>query len=258
MNLVFFGDIVANAGREIIKEALPSFKKKYEVDIFIANCENASGGVGITPKSAEELFSAGINLLSSGNHIWKHNEINTYLNNTNRIIRPLNYPDTYDLPGFGYTVYKYKKTELILVNLLGRVFMDPVECPFLSIDKLLKELEEDKIIIVDFHAEATSEKIAMGYYLDGRVTAVLGTHTHVQTADNKILDKGTAYITDVGMCGSSASVIGVESNIIIERLISLRPVKFKFTKEKPSINAVFLEIDDNSKKILKFERINEL
>jgi len=256
MKIVFFGDIVASSGRSAVKEAIPYLNKQYNVDIYIANCENAAGGIGVTSKIADELFSMGINLLSSGNHVWKHSDINTYLNNTNKLIRPLNYPDVYNLPGFGYTIYNYKGMDLVLVNLLGRVFMEPLLCPFLTIDNLLNDLGKDKIIIVDFHAEATSEKIAMAYYLDGRVTAVLGTHTHVQTADNKIMPKGTAYITDVGMCGSLNSVIGVDADIIIERLITLRPVKFKFSNDKPSINAVYLELDFEQKKVLNFERIN--
>jgi 2',3'-cyclic-nucleotide 2'-phosphodiesterase len=286
MKIIFFGDIVGSAGRQAIKEAMPFLNKKYNPDIYIANCENASGGIGITPKTAEELFSMGINLLSSGNHVWKHNDINTYLNNTNKLIRPLNYPNVYNLPGFGYCKYTYKDNNIILINLQGRVFMDPIDCPFLSIDNLLEKIDKEKyininsnnsnnnnnnkdtkdlkeskdnainknIIIVDFHAEATSEKIAMAYYLDGRVSAVLGTHTHVQTADEKILPNKTAYISDIGMCGSASSVIGVDKNIIIERLISLRPVKFHFSKEDPYVNAVFLDIDKDAK-ANKIERI---
>lgn len=254
MKIVFLGDIVANSGRKAVKDFLPIIKKEYSPDIIIANCENASGGLGITPKNADELFSMGINLLSSGNHIWKHPEINTYLNNNNRIIRPLNYPDKFHIPGFGFTEYKCKGFEVVLVNLLGRIFMDPVDCPFTAIDNLLEKIDPNKIIIVDFHAEASSEKIAMGWYLDGRVSAVLGTHTHVQTADNRILPNGTAYISDLGMCGPMNSVIGVEHSIIIERLISARPVKFKFSLENPGVNGVFIELDKDNK-VIKFERI---
>lgn len=254
MKIVFLGDVVGNGGRKAVKDFLPPLKRDFSPDIIIANCENASGGVGITPKNADELFDMGINLLSSGNHVWKHSEINTYLNNNNRIIRPLNYPDKYHLPGFGFTKYKFKGVEIYLVSILGRIFMDPIDCPFTAIDNLLENIDKDKIIIVDFHAEATSEKVAMGWFLDGRVSAVLGTHTHVQTADDRILPGGTAYITDVGMCGPMDSVIGVESDIIIERIISQRPVKFKFSNSNIGINGVIIEFDENNK-VISFKRI---
>ncbi|MBN1113984.1 MAG: TIGR00282 family metallophosphoesterase [Oligoflexia bacterium] len=254
MNILFLGDIVGSPGRNAIKKFLPLVAKEQKINLVIANGENAAGGLGLTPVIADELYMTGIDILTSGNHIWKHKEILNYLDKeSKRLIRPCNYPDTPEAvtPGSGFTIYRLGDSfpEVMVINALGRLFIDSVDCPFRAVDSILKKHDNGKrIIIVDFHAEATSEKIAMGWFLDGRVTAVIGTHTHVQTADERLLPGGTAYISDVGMCGSMDTVIGVDKDIIIQKMLSQRPIGFKFPSVNIGINGVIVEIDP---KILK-------
>lgn len=260
MNVLFLGDVIAKPGRKALAKYLPKIADKDSIDFIIANGENSSGGIGITPDTAEELFSMGIDFITTGNHVWKHKEVFEYLeSNSSRIIRPLNYPnsDDYETPGSGYSKIKKSNKEILIINLMGRTFLDNLDCPFRTVDNLLKkELSPGAICIVDFHAETTSEKQAMGWFLAGRVSAVLGTHTHVQTADERILGDGTAYITDVGMCGSMDTVIGVDRDIIIKRFITQRPVGFKFSESNIGINGVLIDIDDSSGKALDIKRIS--
>ncbi|MFH1222892.1 MAG: TIGR00282 family metallophosphoesterase, partial [Pseudomonadota bacterium] len=202
IKVLFFGDVVAKGGRRALHKNIPVLKAKYDPDVMIANAENAAGGIGLTPEIAEELFVMGIDVLTSGNHIWKHKEIFSYLDSkSDRLIRPANYPSSNDFatPGMGYTIVKRNNFEMMIINVMGRTFVDVLDCPFKVIENILSKFQigKGKVVIVDFHAETTSEKQAMGWFLNGKVSAMLGTHTHVQTADDRILPGGTAYITDV-------------------------------------------------------------
>jgi hypothetical protein len=243
MNILFIGDIVGAPGRRVITELLPRAVDHYCIDLVVANGENASGGLGITPQVADQFLSQGVDLLTSGNHIWKHKEILPYLNDTDRLLRPANYPP--DAPGRGLAVVETAAGERVaVINLEGRVFMSSLECPFRTVDQLLQTLPpEVKVILVDMHAEATSEKQALGWYLDGRVSAMVGTHTHVQTADERILPGGTGYISDVGMTGPVDSVIGMNREIIMERFLTQRPHPFKVATQNLQLQGVVLKID---------------
>ncbi|MGC2433085.1 MAG: TIGR00282 family metallophosphoesterase, partial [Desulfobaccales bacterium] len=227
MNILFIGDIVGNPGRRAVEELLPRLVDQYFIDLVVANGENASGGIGITPAVADQLFSYGIDVLTSGNHIWKHKEILPYLEETDRLLRPANYPP--ETPGRGYAVVETAAGEQVgVINLEGRVFMNTIDCPFRTVDRILGLLPKElKVILVDMHAEATSEKQALGWFLDGRVSAVVGTHTHVQTADGRVLPGGTGYLSDAGMTGPVDSVIGMKREIILERFWSQLPQPFK-------------------------------
>src|SRR5216117_4615482 len=224
MKILFIGDTVGKAGRAIVRQYLESLQQEYEADLTILNCENAAAGFGITPKIADEFFDWGIDVLTSGNHIWDKKEIMPYLDKNPRLLRPANYPG--DNPGTGVTLLKTRSGEQAAVlNLQGRVFMPPTDDPFRVADAELARLPKDvKVIFVDMHGEATSEKVAMGWYLDGRVSVVVGTHTHIQTADEQILAGGTGYITDLGMTGPYDSVIGVESQLVITRFLRGLPI----------------------------------
>lgn len=237
--VLFLGDIVGRRGRKVVKSFVAKVRKEYE--LIIANAENASGGLGLNAKNAWELKKAGIDILTSGNHIWKFKDIIKVLETEEWILRPLNYPLA---PGRGFTFFSLPQGgEILVINLQGRTFMEAIDCPFLGVDRLLEELNFKGPVIVDFHAEATSEKVAMGYFLAGRVSGVLGTHTHVQTNDCRILDGFTAYISDVGMCGPVDSVLGMEKSIIIERFLSKRPQKFDLAKGKVKVCGLSLTID---------------
>jgi metallophosphoesterase (TIGR00282 family) len=244
MNVLFLGDIVGSPGRRAVEELLYRLVDRYLIDLVVGNAENASGGIGITPPVADQLLNLGIDLLTSGNHIWKHKDILPYLEDTDRLLRPANYPP--DTPGRGYTVLETAIGEkAAVINLEGRVFMNPLECPFRTVDQVLSLVPpEVKVILVDMHAEATSEKLAMGWYLDGRVSAVVGTHTHVQTADERVLPQGTAYITDVGMTGPINSVIGMKTEVILERFLTQRPQSFKVASQNIQLHGVVLKLDD--------------
>lgn len=249
------GDIVGRPGRKAVRENLSQIIDDYAVDFVLANGENASGGKGLTLEVANELFSYGIDVLTMGNHVWNKKEIFQFIDEESRLIRPANYPP--GTPGVGFAVYTdVRGTKVGVANISGRVFMPSLDCPFRVIDDLLPRIRrETNVIIVDFHAEATSEKIAMGWFLDGRVSAVLGTHTHVQTADERILPRGTAFITDVGMTGPSESVIGVKKETVIERFVSQMPRRFEVASGPYQLNAVVVEIDDESGQALLIERI---
>lgn len=244
MKILFLGDIVGSSGRKVIKEKLSELIKVYRPDFVIANAENAAGGYGLTEKVAEELFSYGIDLLTTGNHVWKK-EFMPYLQKTERVIRPANYGP--GAPGKGWSIITKGNFKLAVINLEGRIFMRPLENPFLVGKSLAESLQkETPYIIVDFHAEATSEKIALGYFLDGMVSAVLGTHTHVQTSDERILTHGTAYITDVGMCGSLESVIGMKISQAFELYTTLVGRRLEVETSPPyKLEGVFLELKNN-------------
>lgn len=256
VNILFIGDIVGKPGRQAVSRELHRLIDRYNIDVVIANGENASGGFGITAESAKELFACGIHQFTSGNHIWDKKEALEYLKKEERIIRPANYPE--GTPGSGSALLTTPGgTKIGVINLEGRVFMNSLECPFKTADREIAALSATtKIIIVDFHAEATSEKTSMGWYLDGRVSAVVGTHTHVQTADERVLTAGTAYITDVGMTGAFDSVIGVRKDEPIQKFLTQLPAKFEVAKKDLRINGVVLSIDEESGLALGIERIN--
>ncbi|ADQ46544.1 metallophosphoesterase [Caldicellulosiruptor kronotskyensis 2002] len=254
MRFLAIGDVVGRPGRNILKSTLSKLKENYKIDVVIANCENAAGGNGLTKKVADELFSIGIDVMTMGNHVWANKEIFSFIENETRIIRPANYPEG-TTPGRGYNVFEKNNVKFAVINLCGRVFMENLDCPFRKIDEILKKIE-CPIIIVDFHAEATSEKIALGFYVDGRVSCVYGTHTHVQTADEKILPNGTAYITDIGMTGPYDSVLGVDKDIVIQKFTTLLPVRFEVAKGKAQFNGIVFEVDNNNGKAVSIERIN--
>lgn len=243
MKIFFIGDIMGAPGRKAVAGLLHKVVDKYNVDVVVANGENASGGMGITPEVAEQLFHLGIDVITTGNHVWKHKEIQPYLDSTDRILRPANYPS--GTPGSGLTVIETASGEpAAVLNLEGRVFMSPLECPFRTADRELASLgREVKVILVDMHAEATSEKIALGWYLDGRVSAVIGTHTHVQTADERILPHGLGYLTDAGMTGPGDGVIGMDRQVILTRFLTQLPQKFKVAAQNIQLQGVVLDFD---------------
>ena len=255
MNILFVGDIVARAGREVLHEHLNSIKKEYAVDFTISNCENAAAGFGITPKIADELLGWGVNVLTSGNHIWDKKEILPYLDEQPRILRPANYPTLN--PGHGGVVLDTRDGEPVAVlNIQGLSFMPAIDDPFRAVDRELDRIPEHvRVVVVDMHAEATAEKVAMGWYLDGRVSAVLGSHTHVPTADEKILPEGTAYQTDVGMTGPFDSVIGMSRESVMERFHKKVPVRFEPASGDAQLNAAVIDVDSNTGKARSIERV---
>ncbi|HMK56579.1 MAG TPA: TIGR00282 family metallophosphoesterase [Dissulfurispiraceae bacterium] len=255
MKILFIGDIVGKPGRQAVKSLLPNIVSRYKIDAVVANGENAAGGFGITEPTATELFSYGIEILTTGNHVWDKKEAIPYLIKEHRILRPLNYPP--EVPGIGSTIFNFqKKFPVAVLNVSGRIFMNTLDCPFRTTKAALEKIRESaKIIIIDFHAEATSEKLAFAYYVDGKVSAVVGTHTHVQTADERILPGGTAYITDVGMTGPSAGVIGIEKDQIIDKFLTHMPRKFNVAEGKALLSAVVMEIDEQSGKATGIQRL---
>lgn len=246
MRILFLGDIVGRPGRKAVTETLPRLRRQLALDLILGNAENASGGLGLNAKAARELFSAGFDVLTSGNHIWKYKDIYNVLLENSRLLRPANYPE--GVPGSGVGLYEAPGGEpYAVINLMGRTYMEAVDCPFQTAQSLLDTIPGDvRIRLVDFHAEATSEKRAMGFFLDGRVSAVLGTHTHVQTNDAQVLPRGTAYITDLGMCGPAQSVLGMDSAIIVSRFLSRLPTRFEVAKNPASLAGALLDIDINT------------
>jgi metallophosphoesterase (TIGR00282 family) len=250
MLILAVGDIVGKPGRRAIQRFIPELRQQYGLDAVIANAENAAGGIGLTQDTADELLNFGVDVLTSGNHIWAEKDIIPYLEGEMPILRPLNYPP--GVPGRGCTIFK----QTMVVNLIGRTFMGNFDCPFRAMDKLLAEVKpKPAVIIVDFHAEATSEKMAMGRYLDGRVSAVLGTHTHVGTVDTQLLSCGTAYVTDIGMTGPSDSVIGDDPEAVLQRFLTTLPHRLAVGRGKPVLNAVLVEVDEESGRATRIERI---
>lgn len=255
MNVLCIGDVVGHAGREALEGLLPKLKDEFKVDFTIANGENAAGGAGLTPRIAGQLFRAGCDFLTLGDHAWDKHELIEYLQEKDNIIRPANFPE--GTPGRGWAVCNVGGRKIGVVNLLGRVFMRyAVECPFRSLQKIVEDIQKDtNIVIVDFHAETTSEKVACGLFIDGKVSAFVGTHTHVQTSDEKILPRGTAYITDLGMTGPYDSVIGQNKDKIIQRFLTSMPVRFEVAKEDPWLHGVMVEVDDHTGLAHKITRV---
>lgn len=246
MRILFVGDIFASAGRRILSEQLPEITATENVELVIANAENAAGGFGLTPLVAEELFAMGIHVLTSGNHIWDKKEITDYLAQQPRLLRPANYAD--GAPGAGVAIVETASgTRCAVINLQGRTHMPPTDCPFRKADQILAGLNSSiRVRIVDFHAEVTSEKMAMGWYLDGRVSAVVGTHTHIPTADERVLPRGTAYQTDVGMTGAYDSVIGVQKEIVLKRFLTSLPVRMEAAKRGVELHAALIDVDEET------------
>ena len=253
MKILFVGDIFGSPGRRIVADHVEDIVRANQIDLAIANAENAAGGFGITPAIAEDLFALGLDVLTSGNHVWDKRELYDYLNRQPRLLRPANYPDG---PGHGLVTVKARNgVECAVINLQGRTYMPSTDCPFRKADLLLSQIDPAiKVRFVDFHAEVTSEKMAMGWYLDGRVSAIVGTHTHVPTADTRILPGGTAYQTDCGMTGPYRSVIGVETDTILQRFLSGMPVRMEAAKQGAELHSVIVEVDEETGKARAFRR----
>ena len=238
--LLFIGDIVGEPGRRALLETLPGLRERHSPDFIVANGENMAGGLGITARTAKSILEAGVDVITTGNHVYRHRDVYEFLDKTDHVIRPANYLESN--PGRGYTVIEKAGVRWGIINLSGTVFLDAARSPFLEVDRLLERMAGDTdLIFVDFHAEVTSEKVAMGWHLDGRVLGVVGTHTHVPTADARVLPGGTAYVTDVGMTGSRAGVIGVKREQALERFITQLPVKFETAEEDPWVMGCLIE-----------------
>ncbi len=255
MKILAIGDIVGKIGLQKLKETLPGVVKENDIDFIIVNGENAAEGMGITENMYRDILRLNVNVVTMGNHTWAKKEIFNFINDK-QIIRPANYPD--NNPGRGYDIYECKGKRIGVINLIGRTYMSILsENPFLKAKEIIKRIRnETDIIVVDFHAEATAERIALGYYLDGEATIVFGTHTHVQTADEEILDKGTAYITDIGMTGPKKSVIGMDVDVSIKRFETALPERYKIAGGKAKFNSCMFEIDDKTNQVFKITRIN--
>lgn len=245
MKVLFIGDIVGSVGRKALKENLPALKTAHHPDFIVVNGENAAGGKGITAAIANEFFELGVQGITMGNHTWDNKDIFEFIDDEPRLIRPANYPE--GTPGQGTTTLKANGKELTLINVMGRAFLPPLDCPFRTLDRILeKTKKKTKAILVDVHAEATSEKLAVGWYLDGKVSAVVGTHTHVQTNDDQLLPNGTAYITDVGMTGSREGILGMERSAVLHKFLTQLPVRFVADEGKYQFHGVVVEIDEQT------------
>ena len=254
MRILAIGDVIGSPGRNYLKENLKKIKDEYNIDFIIANGENSSGGLGMNPIAANDLFDVGINAITLGNHTWRKKDILKIIDDP-RIVRPINYLS--GTPGSGYRIFDFNNKKILVINALGRIFMDPVSNPYIAVKNILNELSEKvDIIIVDFHAEATSEKKAMGFYLDGKVNLVFGTHTHVQTSDDTILPKGTAYITDVGMIGPKDSIIGADKNIVLNNFLTEIPDKFLVAGGECIFNGIIIDVNEDTNKTTGITRIN--
>lgn len=252
MRILMIGDVIGKPGRSAVDALVPSLRNEYNIDLVIANGENSAGGIGLTPETADELLKSGVDIITSGNHIWAHKAMVASIDNYPQVLRPLNYPK--GVAGRGYAIIK----NVLVVNLIGRTFIGNLDCPFRAIDSLLEELGDNKPLatVIDFHAEATSEKIALGWYLNGRVSAVAGTHTHVGTIDARLLTKGTACVTDIGMVGPEQSVIGDDIDSVINRFLTQMPHRISVGKGKVSFNSVLIEIDEATGKAASIKRID--
>ncbi|SDJ71012.1 TIGR00282 family metallophosphoesterase [Sediminibacillus albus] len=255
MRILFIGDVVGSPGRDMVRDYLPKLKKKFQPHISIVNGENAAAGKGITEKIYKQFLEAGAQAVTMGNHTWDKKEIFEFIDHAEYMARPANFPE--GTPGKGIVYVRSNNVEAAVINLQGRAFLPPLDDPFRKADQLIEEAKKrTNLIFVDFHAEATSEKQAMGWYLDGRVSAVVGTHTHTQTADERILPKGTGYITDVGMTGPYDGILGTDQEAVINRFLTNLPVRFEVTKQgRTQLNAVIVDIDNNSGMAKKVERV---
>ncbi len=258
MKVLLMGDICGRLSCEALLKKLPNLKKEYNIDLVIANGENASEGNGILPSSADNLFAAGVDVITGGNHTIRRMEIFPVLEENPFLLRPANLPDS--LPGAGYVLVDLGYITVAVINILGVVYTENADCPFRTADRLLEQAKKDGagLIFVDFHAEATSEKRALGFYLDGKATCVFGTHTHVQTADEQLLPEGTAYITDIGMTGVKQSVLGVDKEIVIKRMRDKLPLRFQNAVGEVEINGCVVTVDKKEKKAISIERISIL
>lgn len=255
MKVLFIGDIVGKVGRSAVKSLLPNLTDKYKIDLVIANGENIAGGFGLTEALVSEIFKMGVHIITTGNHVWDKKDFINYISKDDRVLRPLNFPP--GIPGYGSLLFNLSnRLKVAVLNISGRVFMSNIDCPFRAARAELEHImKETKIIIIDFHAEATSEKIAFGYFVDGKASAVIGTHTHVQTADEKILPNGTAYITDVGMTGPLNSVIGIEVKQIIQRFLTNMPARFETARGEGVLSAVVAEINNDTGRATAIQRL---
>lgn len=254
MRFLIVGDVVGKPGRKILADKLAVIKEELNIQGVIVNGENAAGGLGIVPEVCEEILSYGVDVITSGNHIWDKKEIVDYIDYQPRLIRPLNYPP--EVPGRGWTVVE-GKNKWIVVNMSGRVFMPALDCPFRKIEEEMENFKKiTNLIFLDFHAEASSEKIAMGWFLDGKVSCVFGTHTHVATADERILPQGTAYITDIGMTGACDSVIGVEKEDILTKFLTQMPIKYRVAKDNVQLNGIVVEVDEITGRAVRISRLS--
>jgi metallophosphoesterase (TIGR00282 family) len=256
MRILFVGDVVGKPGRQAVRHLLPALRRRHEVDVAVVNIENAAGGFGFTPEIAREVLDAGADCLTSGNHVWKKREAYSYIDSEPRVLRPANYPT--GAPGRGYSVRMIDGRPFAVANLMGRVFMESLDCPFRALDEIWERIRhETSFFLIDFHAETTSEKMALGWYAAGRASAVIGTHTHVQTADERILPGGTGYITDVGMTGPIDSVLGVDTERVVERFLTQMPVRFEVARGPAVLMAVLLELDDQTGRTRSITRLQE-
>ena len=255
MNILLIGDIIGQPGRVVMEREVIRLREERAIDLVVANCENVAGGAGVTPSTAEDLFRAGVDVLTSGNHVWRKREALELLKLDPRVLRPANYPE--GTPGTGSTIVETLSGHKVgVLNVMGRVFMEPLDCPFRAAERELARLKlVTSVIIVDMHAEATSEKVAMGWFLDGKVSCVFGTHTHIPTADERILPQGTAFITDVGMTGPYDSVIGRRVDQILERFLSYRPVKSDVAEGNVQLRGLLVDVDQATGKAKAVERI---
>jgi len=254
MNILMVGDVYGEPGRAAIQKLLPRLRQEHGIDFAVVNVENAAGGFGITPPMARQVLEQGADVMTSGNHIWDKKEIVEYITKENLLLRPANFPA--GTPGVGYVTVKAGPHRVAVLNLMGRVFMSAIDCPFRKADEVLPQLhKETPIVLVDMHCEATSESLAMGWYLDGRVSAVVGTHRHVQTADERVLPGGTAYITDLGLTGPTDGVIGVDRDLIIQRFVSQMPVRFETAKGPAALHGAIIVVDPETGRASDIRRL---
>lgn len=254
MRIMLVGDVVGRAGRRAFRKITPQLRLERKIDVVIVNGENVAGGKGFTRKALDELYAGGADVVTSGNHVWDKKDVFAFVDEEPFLVRPANYPE--GTPGKGYCIFPFKTANIAVLNLSGRSFMPTLDCPFQKADEMLAEIEgRADIIVLDFHAETTSEKLAMGHYLDGRVGIVVGTHTHVQTADAQILPEGTAYITDLGMVGPHDSILGVRTDIVIQKFRTGMPVRFEMAEGAAEYAAVIVDIDPPLGRAEKIERI---
>ena len=254
MRIMLVGDVVGRAGRRAFRKITPQLRAERKIDVVIANGENAAGGKGITRKALDELYAGGADVVTSGNHVWDKKDIFAFVDDEPFLVRPANYPE--GTPGCGYCIFPFRAASIAVLNLSGRSFMPALDCPFQKADEMLAEFEgRADIVVLDFHAETTSEKLAMGHYLDGRADIVVGTHTHVQTADAQILPGGTAYITDLGMVGPHDSILGVRKDIVIQKFRTGMPVRFEMAEGPAEYAAVIVDVDPAHASMTKIERV---
>jgi metallophosphoesterase (TIGR00282 family) len=255
MNVLMVGDVYGEPGRAAVQKLLPRIKQEHQIDFTVVNVENAAGGFGVTPPLARAFLDQGADVMTSGNHIWDKKDIVDFIAKENLLLRPANYP--LGTPGVGYITLKAGPHKVAVMNLMGRVFMHPIDCPFRKADEIIAEVSRDTpVILVDMHAEATSESVAMGWYLNGRVSAVVGTHRHVQTADERVLPGGTAYITDLGLTGPTDGVIGVDRDQIIQRFLTQMPIRFETAKGPVKLHGVVIAIDPETGRASDIRRLS--